>query len=78
MAIANNRVRHFADRIRSLEEERRGLAEDVKGVLLEAEKEGIDPKALRKALQLARMDSMVRASIYEYTEQLTLELQAAA
>lgn len=56
-AIAGDHLRSFIERIERLEEEKRGIAEDVKEVYAEAKGNGFDAKIIRKVISLRRMDA---------------------
>lgn len=45
--IAADRLRSIIERIERLEEERRGLAADIKDIMTEAKSTGFDPKVIR-------------------------------
>lgn len=49
-------LKSFAKRIERLEDEKRILAEDIKGVYAEAKARGYDVKALRLAISLSKKD----------------------
>lgn len=53
--VAGKRLRSFLDRIERLEEEKRGLAEDIKDVYAEAKGAGFDTKIMRRILKLSKM-----------------------
>lgn len=54
--IAGDQLRSFIERIERLEEEKRGLAEDLKEVYAEAKGTGFDPKIMRQIIKERRMD----------------------
>jgi uncharacterized protein (UPF0335 family) len=54
--IAGDRLRSFIERIERLEEEKRGIAEDIKEVFAEAKGSGFDTKIMRQILRLRKMD----------------------
>lgn len=70
----NNQLQSIVERIERLEEEKRTLAEDVKGVYLEAKGTGFDPKIIRKIVSMRKQDSHKRmeeqAMIATYMEAL--------
>ncbi len=49
-------LRAFIERIEKLEEEKRGISEDIGDVYGEAKGTGFDPKILRKIVSLRRLD----------------------
>ena len=55
--IAADRLKSFVERIERLEEEKRGLQEDIKEVYAEAKGHGFDTKILRKVISLRKRES---------------------
>ncbi len=58
--IAGEQLRGFIERIERLEEERKGIAEDVKEVYAGAKAVGFDVKVIRKVITLRKMDEADR------------------
>ncbi len=58
--VAAEQLRLFIERIERLEEEKKGIADDVKDVYAEAKSNGYDTKTMRKVIALRRMESHVR------------------
>jgi len=58
--VAAEQLRLFIERIERLEEEKKGIADDVKDVYAEAKSTGYDTKTMRKIVALRRMESHVR------------------
>ena len=58
--IAGEQLRGFIERIERLEEERKGIAEDVKEVYAGAKAVGFDVKIIRKVIALRKMDQADR------------------
>ena len=58
--VAADQLRLFIERIERLEEEKKGIADDVKDVYAEAKANGYDTKTMRKVVALRRMESHVR------------------
>lgn len=58
--IAAEALRNFIERIERLEEERKGLADDVKDVYAEAKSHGFDPKIMRQVIRLRKMEEDAR------------------
>lgn len=58
--IAADRLRSFVERIERLEEEKRGLQEDIKEVYAEAKGTGFDTKIIRQIIRLRKMDKADR------------------
>lgn len=55
-SVDDERLKSFVERIERLHEERTNLGADISDVFKEAKGVGFDVKALRKVLQLRRMD----------------------
>ena len=53
---AAERLRQFIERIERLEEEKQGLAADVREIYAEAKSLGFDPKVMRQVVKLRKMD----------------------
>ena len=58
--IAAERLKSFVERIERLEEEKRGLQEDIKEVYAEAKGTGFDTKIIRQIIRLRKMDKADR------------------
>ena len=71
--VAAERLRSFVERIERLEEDKAGIANDLKDVYLEAKGEGFDTKVLRKLIGVRRKDPQQRR---EEDELLELYLSA--
>lgn len=57
----DNRLRLLIERIERLEEEKRGIADDIKDVYAEAKAVGYDTKMMRAVIRLLRMKPDDRA-----------------
>lgn len=57
------RLRQIVARIERLEEEKAGLAADIKDVYAEAKSAGYDTKVLRKVISLRKQDRRTRAEM---------------
>lgn len=57
---AKERLRSFIERIERLEEEKRGLTQDIKEVYSEAKGVGFDATIMRQVIKLRRMDDADR------------------
>lgn len=57
MNIAVDQLRLLIERVERLEEEKRGIAEDIKGVYAEAKSQGYDAKVMRDIVRLRRMET---------------------
>ena len=58
--VAADQLRLFIERIERLEEEKKGIADDVKDVYAEAKANGYDTKTMRMVVALRRMETHVR------------------
>ncbi len=58
--VAADQLRLFIERIERLEEEKKGIADDIKDVYAEAKSTGYDAKTMRKVVALRRMETHVR------------------
>lgn len=58
--VAADQLRLFIERIERLEEEKRGLGEDIKDVYSELKSTGYDVKTVRSIVKLRRLESHVR------------------
>ena len=58
--VAAEQLRLFIERIERLEEEKKGIADDVKDVYAEAKANGYDTKTMRAIVRLRRMETHVR------------------
>jgi len=54
--VAGDALRSFIERIERLEEEKKGIADDIKDVFAEAKAAGFDPKIMRQVIKLRKMD----------------------
>ena len=62
MAEANDdRLRLLIERIERLEEEKKGIADDIRDVYAEAKAVGYDPKIMRQVVRLRKMDANDRS-----------------
>jgi uncharacterized protein (UPF0335 family) len=71
--VAAERLRSFVQRIERLEEDKAGVAQDIREVYSEAKGEGFDIKVLRKIVSLRKKDPQQRR---EEDELLELYLSA--
>ncbi len=58
--VAAEQLRLFIERIERLEEEKKGIADDIKDVYAESKSNGYDTKTMRKIVALRRMESHQR------------------
>ncbi|MCP5385972.1 MAG: DUF2312 domain-containing protein [Novosphingobium sp.] len=59
----DDRLRFLIERIERLEEEKKGIAEDIRDVYAEAKAVGYDTKAIRQVVKLRRMKPDDRAEM---------------
>lgn len=59
-AVAADQLRLFIERIERLEEEKKGIADDVKDVYSEAKSNGYDTATMRKIVSLRKLESHQR------------------
>ena len=70
---ADDRLRLLIERIERLEEEKKGMADDIKDVFAEAKSRGFDTKAIKKIVQIRKK----RKEDFE-EEEMILETYMAA
>ena len=58
--VAAEQLRLFIERIERLEEEKKGMADDVRDVYNEAKSQGYDTKTMRAIIRLRRMEKHAR------------------
>jgi uncharacterized protein (UPF0335 family) len=71
--IAADRLRSFIERIERLEEEKKGIADDIKDIYAEAKGTGFDVKIIRQIIRLRR-----KAKEERQEEEELLELYKSA
>lgn len=54
--IAVDRLRTFIERIERLEEEKKGIQDDIKDIYAEAKGTGFDTKVMRQIIRIRRME----------------------
>ena len=59
--IASDRLKSFIERVERLEEEKKGIADDIKDVYAEAKSAGFDVKIMRQVIRLRKLDAADRA-----------------
>ena len=52
--VAADELRLLIERVERLEEEKKGIADDIKDVMAEAKGRGYDPKTIRKILSIRK------------------------
>ena len=55
--ITGERLRSLIERIERLEEEKKGLSDDIKDIFAEAKADGFDTKTMRQVIRLRKMES---------------------
>ena len=58
--VAADQLRLFIERVERLEEEKKGIADDVRDVYAEAKARGYDPKTMRTVVRLRKMENHAR------------------
>lgn len=71
--VAGDQLRAIVERIERLEEEKQGIADDIKDVYAEAKGNGFDTKVLRQIVRLRKQEPSERQ---EHEAVLDLYLQA--
>ncbi len=66
--VTANQLRSFIERIERLEEEKAGLAADVREVYSEAKSQGYDTKVMRQIVGLRKLDAADRREREELLE----------
>ena len=61
--VSAEQLKLFIERIETLEEEKRGIADDIKDTYAEAKANGYDVKTMRKIVRLRKMDNTARAEM---------------
>ena len=66
--IAADQLKSYVERIERLEEEKAGIAADVRDVYAEAKSTGFDVKVLRQLIRLRKLDAQDRREQEELLE----------
>jgi uncharacterized protein (UPF0335 family) len=66
--VSGAKLKSYIERIERLEEEKTGIATDIKEIYAEAKSNGFDGKAMRKLVSLRKMDSQERVEQEEILE----------
>jgi len=66
--VAGDRLKQYIERIERLEEEKAGLAEDIRDVYAEAKSAGFESKIMRQIIKLRKMDNQKRIEQEELLE----------
>ena len=59
-AVAADQLRLFIERIERLEEEKKGISDDIKDVYAEAKSNGYDTKTMRAVVRLRKLEAHTR------------------
>ncbi len=59
-SVSADQLRLFMERIERLEEEKKGIADDIRDVFAEAKGQGYDVKTMRQVLKLRSMEKDAR------------------
>lgn len=62
-AVSNDQLRLFMERIERLDEEKKGISDDIRDVFSEAKSQGYDTKIMRQILRLRKMEPHDRAEM---------------
>ena len=62
-SATDDRLRLLIERIERLEEEKKGIADDIRDVYAEAKAVGYDPKIMRQVVRLRKMDNNDRSEM---------------
>lgn len=60
---ADDQLRLFIERVERLEEEKKGVADDIRDTYAEAKSQGYDPKIMRKIVAERKVDAATRAEM---------------
>ena len=66
--VAGEQLKSLIERIERLEEEKKGIADDVRDVYAEAKATGYDPKIMRMIVRLRKMETHTRREQDEILE----------
>ncbi|MEM1133586.1 MAG: DUF2312 domain-containing protein [Pseudomonadota bacterium] len=55
--VAKDQLRLFLERVERLEEEKKGISDDIRDVYAEAKSQGYDPKIMRQIVRLRKMET---------------------
>jgi uncharacterized protein (UPF0335 family) len=58
--VAAGQLKSFVERIERLEEEKKGIADDIRDVFAEAKGQGFDTKVMRQVIRLRKKDTAER------------------
>lgn len=58
--VAADQLRLFIERVETLEEEKKGISDDIKDTYAEAKANGYDPKIMKMVVKLRKMETHSR------------------
>ena len=58
--VAAGQLKSFVERIERLEEEKKGISDDIRDVFAEAKGQGFDTKVMRQVIRLRKKDASER------------------
>jgi uncharacterized protein (UPF0335 family) len=61
--VSDQQLRLFVERVERLEEEKKGISDDIRDTFNEMKSQGYDPKIVKKLLKLRKMAPHDRAEI---------------
>lgn len=77
MNVATEELRLLVERIERLEEEKKGIADDIKDAFAEAKSRGFDPKAMKTIIAIRKKDAETvkeeRSMVEVYAEALGMQ-----
>ena len=82
--VAGGQLKSFIERIERLEEEKKGIADDIRDVFAEAKGQGFDTKVMRQVIRLRKKDASEREEeealldLYMHALGMAPEVAAAA
>ena len=60
--VSATQLQQFIERIETLEEEKKGIADDIKDVYAEAKATGFDTKAMKALVRLRKMETALESA----------------
>lgn len=60
-SAASAELKQYIERLERLEEDKKGVADDIKAVMAELKMQGYDPKIVRKVMKIRQMNANDRA-----------------
>ena len=62
--VAADQLQLFIERVERLEEEKKGIADDIRDVYAEAKSQGYDPKIMRQIVRYRKMETHDRQEMF--------------